>query len=183
MPPWASANAPLRSVIAPVNEPLTWPNSALSISSRGTEPQSNTTNGPSLRVRVVVDLLGDQLLAGAGLALDQHGGVGGGDVLQQLEQLAHLGVAADELAEGALLERLGLDDLLFGQELDDRAAELELGAEADRDLLEPRALDEGAVGRALVAEDHLLAFPDGQEVTPGHGLVRERHLTVGEEPK
>ena len=49
MPPWASANAPRRSVIAPVKLPLTWPNSIDSISSRGTEPQSNTTNGPSLR--------------------------------------------------------------------------------------------------------------------------------------
>ena len=40
---------PGRSVIAPVNAPRTWPNSADSISSSGTAPQSNTMNGPSLR--------------------------------------------------------------------------------------------------------------------------------------
>src|SRR5690606_26344905 len=99
--------------------------------------------GPVLAVGVVVDLLGDELLAGAGLALDEDGGIGHGHVAHQLEELAHLRVAADELAEGVALEGLGLDDLLFGQVLDDRAAELELGAEADRDLFYARAVQEG----------------------------------------
>ncbi len=48
---------------------------------------------------VIVNLLGDQLLAGAGLALDQHRGVGVGHILEQIEHLPHLGVCADELSE------------------------------------------------------------------------------------
>ena len=42
--------------------------------------------------------------------------------IEQLEQLPHLGVAAHQLAERVLLGGLGLDDLLFGEVLDDRAA-------------------------------------------------------------
>ena len=37
----------------------------------------------------VVDGLGDDLLAGAGLALDQQGGVGGGDALDEVEHGMH----------------------------------------------------------------------------------------------
>ena len=49
---------------------------------------------------------GDQLLAGAGLARDQHGGHGLGDALDDGEDLLHLRALADDVCEGeALLER------------------------------------------------------------------------------
>ena len=48
---------------------------------------------------VLVDRLGDQFLAGAGLALDQHAGVGRGDALQPLDHVAHLGAVADHALE------------------------------------------------------------------------------------
>src|SRR5215813_13418194 len=44
------------------------------------------------------------------------------------------------------------------KKLDDREAELDIGTENDRDLIESRALDEAAVGRAEVAHQHLVAF-------------------------
>ncbi|MOA22195.1 hypothetical protein D3C78_1427400 [compost metagenome] len=40
-------------------------------------------------------MTGDQLLAGAGLADDQHAGVAGGDLLQVLEQGLRLGILED----------------------------------------------------------------------------------------
>ncbi len=48
---------------------------------------------------VLVDCLGDQVLAGSGLALDQHAGVGRGDPLQPLDDLAHLRAVADDALE------------------------------------------------------------------------------------
>src|SRR5262249_50765537 len=114
--------------------------------------------GPLAATRMVVDLLGDELLAGPGLALDEDGGVVWRDVAEQGEQTPHLDVAADQLAEGVGLGLIGLDRLLFRQKFDDRAADLDLRAERDRDLLEARALDEGAVGRAEIADDDVFAF-------------------------
>ena len=45
MPPSARSNAPEKSATAPVKAPRAWPNSSLSIRSRGIAPQSTTTNG------------------------------------------------------------------------------------------------------------------------------------------
>ena len=64
----------------------------------------------------VVQGAGDQLLAGAGLAADEHGGVGGGDGLDLLEDPAQGGALADDLAEVVLGADLLLQvDLLLGE--------------------------------------------------------------------
>jgi hypothetical protein len=47
----------------------------------------------------VVDRVGDQLLAGAGLARDQHGGVAGGGGRQDGDRVPERSGAADQLAE------------------------------------------------------------------------------------
>ena len=47
MPPSASSNLPRRSDVAPVNEPFSWPNSSVSISSVGIAAQFTFTNGPA----------------------------------------------------------------------------------------------------------------------------------------
>ena len=60
-----------RSLAAPVNAPLVWPNRSLSISVSVEAPQSKTTNGPSRAGRSVVDTARHQLLAGAALAEEQ----------------------------------------------------------------------------------------------------------------
>ncbi len=48
---------------------------------------------------VLMDRLRDQFLAGAGLALDQHAGVGRGDPLQAVDHLVHLRAGADHPLE------------------------------------------------------------------------------------
>ena len=71
VPPSASTNTPGRSEVAPVNAPLLWPNSSLSISDSGIAPQLSATNGVLVRGAALVQRARDQLLAGAALALDQ----------------------------------------------------------------------------------------------------------------
>ena len=60
----------------------------------------------------------DHVLAGAGLALDEHGRVGRRDLLDQAEDLAHRGRAPDHLAELLLVGREDLDALFERRELE-----------------------------------------------------------------
>ena len=72
MPAWAASNRPVRLSMAPVNAPRTWPKSSLSSRLSVRAPQLTRTNG-RLRARAeLVDRVGDQFLAGAGLAQEQH---------------------------------------------------------------------------------------------------------------
>ena len=72
MPPSATSKRPFLSACAPVKAPLRWPNSSLSSSVSGSAPQLTATKGRRAARPVVVDGARDQLLAGAGLAADQH---------------------------------------------------------------------------------------------------------------
>ena len=67
--------SPSRPAVAPVNAPFSWPNSSLSSSVSGSAAQLTATNGPRRAARSLVERARDQLLAGAALAEDQHGGV------------------------------------------------------------------------------------------------------------
>ena len=58
---------------------------------------------------VVMDRARDQLLAGAGLALDQHGAVHRRDQLQGLEHLLHRGALADDVVEPVAIAKLCAD--------------------------------------------------------------------------
>ena len=55
-------------------------------------------NGPRLRARVVVHRLGDDLLADAGLAQQQHGNVARGEAAHQGEEPEHRGIGDDHHA-------------------------------------------------------------------------------------
>ena len=52
---------------------------------------------------VLVNGLGDELLAGAGLPLNQERGIGGGDPLQPLDQADHLWARSDDPLKAELL--------------------------------------------------------------------------------
>ena len=99
MPPLAISKRPLRSARASVNAPRTWPNISLSNSVDGTPPRLTLTNGLRGAAAVAVDGLGDELLAGAALAGDQHRGVGRRDAADQLQDAQHARIAADQVAE------------------------------------------------------------------------------------
>ena len=81
---------------APVKAPFSWPNSSLSSSVSGMAAQLIARNGLSAPLAVLVDGPGDQLLAGAALAEDQHGDVLRGDPADRLAHLLHGRAAADD---------------------------------------------------------------------------------------
>ena len=98
--PWSAASKmPRFSWTAPVNAPLSWPNSSLSSSVSVSAEQLILTNGPRFAQAVLLDRGGDQLLAGAALAGDQHRGVRSADRVHQPEHLLHPRAAADHAEE------------------------------------------------------------------------------------
>ena len=98
---------------APVNAPFSWPNSSLSSSVSGRAAQLTVMNGRFCAGAVVVDRPGHQLLAGAGLARDQHRGLGGGDHLDRVVDLAHHLGDADDAAERVFFLQLILELDIF----------------------------------------------------------------------
>ena len=96
VPPLHCSNLPMRRRSAPVKAPFSWPNSSLSSSvlrdGRAVQRQERRL-GPGA---VLVDGAGDQFLAGAALAGDQHGHVLGGDAADGLVHLAHGRAGADD---------------------------------------------------------------------------------------
>ena len=78
MPPSASSNLPRRAEVAPVKAPFSWPNSSLSISSVGIAAQLTFTNGPVGERAFGVDVRGQQFLAGARFADEQHARIAAG---------------------------------------------------------------------------------------------------------
>ena len=96
----ACSNLPIRWRSAPVNAPFSWPNSSLSSSASGMAAQLIARNGRSARLRVLVDGAGDQFLAGAALAEDQHVHVLRGDAADRLAHLLHGRAAADDPVAG-----------------------------------------------------------------------------------
>ena len=89
MPPSACSKTPTLVSIAPVNAPRTWPNSSLSNSVSTTAEQLIVTNRRALRGPSAVQRARHQLLAGAGLAGDQHGAHVRRQPPDAVEQLLH----------------------------------------------------------------------------------------------
>ena len=92
------AEQPVRGPAAPVKAPRSWPNISDSSSSCGIAAQLTGTKARPRRADRRMDRLRDDLLAGAALAGDQHGRVGGGDALDQRTQLDDRRMFADEAA-------------------------------------------------------------------------------------
>ena len=132
--------------------------------------QLSLTKVPLAARAQVVEGAGDELLARAGLAADEDGGVGGGDGLDLLEDPAQGGALADDLPEvvlgadlllqvGLLLGELVLErlDLLEGQGVLDGHGHL-VGDELQE------AHVRRIVGGRLLAGEHQRAQPP-----PGRG--------------
>ena len=106
VPRCASSKRPTRLAMAPVNAPLACPKSSASASGSGIAAALNADE-PLIRPRaVVVNGPGDQLLAGAGLALNQHGAVHRRDQLEALEDLLHRRALADHVVEPVAIAKL-----------------------------------------------------------------------------
>ena len=121
----------------------------------------------------VVDRPGDQLLAGAGFALDENGGVASGDEGQEIPNPAHGGALGDDVTDPIAALELAPENAQLGEiaehldPADDRpAVVLEArGAHGDRDL-----------GAVALDDLHLavtvrLALPDAVEEEAASGAV------------
>ena len=106
VPPSASANLPFLVSVAPVNAPRTWPKSSDSSSVSGIAAQFTLMSGMSRCGAAVVDRARDQLLAGAGLAGDEHRALGLGDELGAADHVLHRPAAADDAVVVELLVAL-----------------------------------------------------------------------------
>ena len=113
VPSSASLNLPSFSPTAPVNAPATWPNSSLSSSVSGSAPQATSTNGLSRRAAAAVDGPGNQRLAGAAFAGDQHGGLGVGHGVDHVEDFQHAMIVADDVLHAEAQVELGLERLVL----------------------------------------------------------------------
>ena len=99
VPPAAASKRPRWSWIAPVKAPRRWPNSSLSSRVSG---QRGAVDGEerTLGARAgAVDAARHQLLAGAGLALDEHGDRRARGALHEREHRRHRRRASDDVGE------------------------------------------------------------------------------------
>ena len=165
MPPWAAWKRPTRVATAPVKAPLHVAEQ-LGLEEGLGDGAAVDRDERALRARrAAVDLPRDDLLAGAGLAGDEHRDVGRRDLLDPPVDLAHRRARADELAVLLRLDRLLQRDVLAPQRV-----------EQHRVLHEQRGLrgeDGERLERAVVEErDHVVVaeVDDAEDVA----LLHER---------
>ena len=84
---------------APVKAPRSWPKSSDSENALGDGAAVHGHEGAGCARRRGVDGAGHELLARAALALDEHGGVGGGDPGRRLVDLQHGLAASHDVVE------------------------------------------------------------------------------------
>ena len=113
VPLWAASNLPIFRSVAPVNAPRSWPNNSLASSSADRRRTVQADEDVIAAGAGIVDGPGDQLLAHAAFAADEHGGVAGrrpadlvGDLLDGRAVADHAALHAQPLAE---LHVLGAD--------------------------------------------------------------------------
>jgi hypothetical protein len=128
---------------------------------------------------LVVQPLGHQLLAGAGLALDQHGGVGGRHPLEHREHPAHGHAAADEPAEALARRQRDLHHLGQHRQAQRALAEGDVRVGAGVGIAHREPVEEGAVAATGVEDaDAILLEADGQVMAADRGVV-ELQVAVG----
>ena len=148
VPVCALSNLPLRSPDAPVNAALAMTEQLGLQQVLGNGAAVDGDERPVGPVPVGVDHLGHQLLAGAALAVDEHGQARGSRLLGDLQRLEQLGV----LAEGAFEDEAALDQALA--------------------TLAPRQLGAGRLGRGRLHEA-LLVRELHHLVAQGAGLPEQ----------
>jgi hypothetical protein len=188
VPPSASTNGDRRRSTAPVGPPGAPPHGRPGPAHRAGEGAALVAEqrrlGQRRRDRAAVDdherLLGagarqvqglrDQLLAGAGLAVDQHRQIGRRDLREPVEDRAHPGALRHQRAElrgHADRDALGPRRL----ELELGVADAQLGRVQEVDVADPHVAHERAVAAAEIAHPHALLGGDELDVDGAHLAV------------
>jgi hypothetical protein len=174
----------LRSVLAPVNAPLTWPKSSLSSRSCGMAAQFSVTKGPFARLLKSCSARAE-FLAGAALASHEHRRVGRSGALNDAVDRLHLERFADEagkmIANVFLLHRGQLiGELAPVQRIANRDAQAVTRARLHHEVERAFAhrLDR-QIDRSLAGDDDhfdrdVARFDLPQDVEPVH--VRQLHV-------
>ena len=136
VPPSASAKRPFLVKLAPVNAPRTWPNSSDSSSVSGIAAQLTLMSGMSRWRAARVNRTRDELLAGAGLAGEEHRAARFGDELCPADHVEHGAAAADE----AVVVELGVALAEQIAQAGARALILEQPAHGDEQLVDVERL-------------------------------------------
>jgi hypothetical protein len=127
---------------------------------------------------LVVEGAGDQLLAGAGLAADEHAHVGGGDALEHGVDLAHGGAAAEQAPKWSRPESGTWTSSSARKAI--AVLPSRIGhAGLDPGLLDADAVDEAAVGAAEVAQEHAGGADEELGVQAGDRGVGEDEVVDG----
>ena len=191
VPRSASSKQPARRSVAPVKAPFSWPKISLSSSVSGIAAQLIATNGCGRARAQLVDRLRDQLLAGAGLAEDQHRGRRRRGLLEHLIERAHRRAVADDPAEAAAIVQLPAQRLVLalllvdlGEPLEqalqlvriERLGQVVLGAGLDR-------LDGGVDGALRGQQDHLDVVDLGLQRLQQLDAAHPRHDQVGDDDR
>ncbi len=128
----------------------------------------------------VMDRLGEQRLAGSGLALDQDGGLGTRDARQRLEQATHRDRSADRAAEVIVGRERLLDIVLPVFEPQRREAELERGAGVDPRGFDAVLPEKNSVGGANIAQVRpLLVRRDQKVIARDSGIGEHERVAIG----
>ncbi len=99
--------------MAPVNAPFSWPNSSLSSKPAGNGRAIQLDEGAIAARAQAMNGARQQFLAGAGLALDEHGRIGGRHGFNLLEHLAQARALAHDVFEAILEVDLFFEILLL----------------------------------------------------------------------
>ena len=99
--------------MAPVNAPFSWPKSSLSSKPGGDGGAVQLDEGALAARAQAVNGARQQLLAGSGFALDEHGGVGGRHGLNLAQHVAQAGAFAHDVFKAVLEVDFIFEILLF----------------------------------------------------------------------
>ena len=152
--------------------PFSWPKISLSISVSGMAAQLTATKGRDLARAQIVQRARHQFLAGSAFAGDQHGDIGGRDLLDQPENLPHRSGTAHQRAQHAGLAQPAPRHF----QLDLRFA---LPGGVDQDGAQPRGVHrllQKVVSAQLHGIDGQLDGAHGGEHHDGHVGVERRSL-------
>ena len=126
--------------------------------------------------RARVERARDELLAGAGLAIDDDRRLGRRDACAQREQLAHPDRAPDHALEALLVRERDLERRVDHAEPQPARAELDDRPVLEARLADQRAADPRPVRRPQVAEDVVAVLDVEPRVQARHRRVDEHHV-------
>ena len=176
MPLCACSSRPWRVPTAPVNAPRTWPKSSASSSVSGIALQLMRDETVRAARAVVVNRPRRELLAGAGLAGDEHRARRRRDGLEQLKEIAHRAAAADQAVDAIALLELRAQVGVLGSQ----AALLERRVQHVEQRVELKRLGDEVGGALLDRVDGVLHRAEaGDDDRDDVGIALERGVEDG----